>query len=90
MKWAFLENLETHLIRRWASQGWQNKDMAVEVALDRRRVALWCRRFLQGGIVSIVFERDALTNRVYNFDQSNMPPNLPHGRTGNSGPLQPS
>ena len=39
MKWAFLENLETHLIRRWASQGWQNKDMAVEVALDRRRVS---------------------------------------------------
>jgi hypothetical protein len=24
-----------------AAQGWQNKDIAVEVALDRRQVALW-------------------------------------------------
>ena len=33
-----------------AAQGWQNKDIAVEVALDRRQVALWRQRFLQGGI----------------------------------------
>ena len=33
-----------------AAQGWQNKDIAVEVHLDRRQVALWRRRFLQGGV----------------------------------------
>ena len=33
-----------------AAQGWQNKDIAVEVGLDRRQVALWRSRFLQGGI----------------------------------------
>ena len=33
-----------------AAEGWQNKDIAVEVALDRRQVALWRQRFLQGGI----------------------------------------
>jgi transposase len=33
-----------------AAQGLQNKDIADEVALDRRQVALWRRRFLQGGI----------------------------------------
>jgi hypothetical protein len=31
-----------------ATEGWQNKDIAVEVALDRRQVALWRQRFLQG------------------------------------------
>lgn len=33
-----------------AAQGWQNKDIAVEIDLDRRQVALWRSRFLQGGI----------------------------------------
>jgi transposase len=33
-----------------AAQGWQNKDIAIEVDLDRRQVALWRSRFLQGGI----------------------------------------
>ena len=33
-----------------AAEGWQNKDIADEVALDRRQVALWRQRFLQGGI----------------------------------------
>jgi transposase len=33
-----------------AAQGLQNKDIAVEVGLDRRQVALWRSRFLQGGI----------------------------------------
>jgi transposase len=33
-----------------AAQGLQNKDIAVEVGLDRRQVALWRGRFLQGGI----------------------------------------
>ena len=29
-----------------AAEGWQNKDIAIEVALDRRQVALWRRRFV--------------------------------------------
>jgi transposase len=33
-----------------AAQGKQNKDIAVEVGLDRRQVALWRSRFRQGGI----------------------------------------
>ena len=33
-----------------AAQGWQNKDIAVQVDLDRRQVALWRQRFLAGGI----------------------------------------
>ena len=33
-----------------AAQGWQNKEIAVDVGLDRRQVALWRSRFAQGGI----------------------------------------
>jgi transposase len=33
-----------------ASRGAQNKDVAGEVGLDRRQVALWGQRFLDGGI----------------------------------------
>jgi transposase len=33
-----------------AAQGRQNKDIAVEVGLDRRQVAMWRSRFLEGGI----------------------------------------
>ena len=33
-----------------AAQGWQNRDIAAEVDLDRRQVALWRRRFLDGGV----------------------------------------
>ena len=33
-----------------ASRGLQNKDIAVEAGLDRRQVALWRQRFLDGGI----------------------------------------
>ena len=33
-----------------AAEGRQNKDIAFEVALDRRQVALWRQRFLQGVI----------------------------------------
>jgi transposase len=36
-----------------AAQGWQNKDIAAEVGLDRRQVALWRSRFLQGGIEAL-------------------------------------
>ncbi len=40
-----------------AAKGWQNKEIAVEVDLDRRQVALWRSRFLQGGIEAL--RRDA-------------------------------
>lgn len=33
-----------------AAEGRQNKDIAVEAGLDRRQVALWRERFLNGGI----------------------------------------
>ena len=36
-----------------AAQGWQNKEIAAEVHLDRRQVALWRLRFLQGGIEAL-------------------------------------
>ena len=36
-----------------AAQGWQNKDIAVEVDLDRRQVALWRQRFLEGGVEAL-------------------------------------
>ena len=37
-----------------AAQGWQNKDIAAEVKLDRRQVALWRRRFLDGGVKALL------------------------------------
>jgi len=40
-----------------AARGWQNKDIATEVKLDRRQVALWRRRYQQGGIPALL--RDA-------------------------------
>ena len=37
-----------------AAKGWQNKDIALEVGLDRRQVALWRRRFLDGGVQALL------------------------------------
>ena len=37
-----------------AAQGWRNKDIADEVKLDRRQVALWRRRFLEGGVDALL------------------------------------
>ena len=37
-----------------AAQGWQNKDIALEVKLDRRQVALWRRRFIEGGLPALL------------------------------------
>lgn len=37
-----------------AAQGWQNKEIADEVALDRRQVALWRRRFIEGGVEALL------------------------------------
>jgi transposase len=37
-----------------AAKGWQNKDIAAEVRLDRRQVALWRRRFIDGGVKALL------------------------------------
>jgi len=37
-----------------AAKGWQNKDIATKVTLDRRQVALWRRRFIDGGIKALL------------------------------------
>lgn len=37
-----------------AAQGWQNKHIAQEVKLDRRQVALWRRRFIEGGLPALL------------------------------------
>jgi transposase len=37
-----------------AAKGWQNKDIAIEVKLDRRQVALWRRRFIDGGVQALL------------------------------------
>jgi transposase len=37
-----------------AAQGWQNKDIAEAVKLDRRQVAMWRRRFLDGGVQALL------------------------------------
>jgi len=37
-----------------AAQGWQNKDIAREVKLDRRQVALWRLRFIEGGLPALL------------------------------------
>ena len=39
-----------------AAKGWQNKVIAIEVKLDRRQVALWRRRFLDGGIDALLHD----------------------------------
>lgn len=39
-----------------SAKGWQNKDIATEVKLDRRQVALWRRRFLEGGIQALLHD----------------------------------
>ncbi|MBT9463767.1 IS630 family transposase [Hydrogenophaga sp.] len=39
-----------------AAQGWQNKDIADEVKLDRRQVALWRRRFIEGGVQALLLD----------------------------------
>lgn len=37
-----------------AAQGWQNKDIADAVKLDRRQVAMWRRRFIEGGVEALL------------------------------------
>jgi transposase len=40
-----------------AAKGWRNKNIAAEVKRDRRQVALWRRRFIDGGVPALM--RDA-------------------------------
>jgi transposase len=37
-----------------AAKGWQNIDIAADVKLDRRQVALWRRRFIDGGVKALL------------------------------------
>ena len=37
-----------------AARGWQNTDIAADVKLDRRQVALWRRRFIDGGVRALM------------------------------------
>ena len=37
-----------------AAKGWQNKEIAAAVKLDRRQVALWRRRFIEGGVKALL------------------------------------
>jgi transposase len=37
-----------------AAKGWQNKDIAAQIKLDRRQVALWRRRFIGGGVQALL------------------------------------
>lgn len=39
-----------------AAKGWQNKEIAGAVKLDRRQVALWRGRFLHGGITALLHD----------------------------------
>ena len=36
-----------------SAEGWQNKYVALQVGLDRRQVAVWRQRFLDGGIAAL-------------------------------------
>ena len=40
-----------------AAKGWQNKEIAAQVKLDRRQVALWRQRFIESGVHGLT--RDA-------------------------------
>jgi hypothetical protein len=48
-----------------AAKGWQNKDIAIEVKLDRRQVALWRRRFAEAAP-----RRCCKTRRVRDADRA--------------------
>jgi len=49
-----------------AAKGWRNKDIATEIKLDRRQVALWRRRFIDGGVQALMQDatRSGRTPRV--------------------------
>jgi transposase len=74
-----------------AATGMQNKDIAVEVDLDRRQVALWRQRFLDGGVAALL--KDAprtgrpatvaakLESRIVLATLQEEPPNATHWST---------
>ena len=74
-----------------AATGMQNKDIAVEVDLDRRQVALWRQRFLDGGVAALL--KDAprsgrpatvaakLESRIVRATLQQEPPNATHWST---------
>ena len=46
-----------------SAEGWQNKYVALQVGLDRRQVAVWRQRFLDGGIAAL--RKDAQIGRAH-------------------------
>lgn len=46
-----------------AVKGWQNRDIAAEVKLDRRQAALWRRRFIDGDVQAVM--QDAARSGVH-------------------------
>jgi hypothetical protein len=46
-----------------AAKGWQNRDIAAEVKLDRRQAALWRRRFIDGDVQAVM--QDAARSGVH-------------------------
>ncbi len=55
-----------------AAQGWQNKDIADAVKLDRRQVAMWRKRFIEGGLQALLQDaaRSGRTPSVTNAVES--------------------
>lgn len=49
-----------------AAKGWRNKNIAAEVKRDRRQVALWRQRFIDGGVQALMQDatRSGRTPRV--------------------------
>jgi transposase len=74
-----------------AAKGMQNKDIAADVGLDRRQVALWRARFLEGGIEALSkdaprFGRPAsvmveMESRIVQATLHEKPPNATHWNT---------
>ena len=74
-----------------AAKGMQNKEIALEVGLDRRQVALWRDRFLAGGIDAL--RKDAprsgrpasvmaqMESRIVQATQHERPVNATHWST---------
>ena len=71
-----------------AARGWQNKDIAEEVRLDRRQVAVWRKRFIEGGLeaayrreLDAAPDRDKLRQEIEDrlYEVLGRPATCPHG-----------
>lgn len=74
-----------------AAKGWQNKEIAAQVKLDRRQVALWRQRFMESGVQGLM--RDAtragrtpsvtpeVESRIVNTTLHEKPPAATHWST---------